>query len=141
MSQAIDGSVLARRLDDLFRKSRPGGHRWTNDEVAAELKRANPDLKVSGAYLSALRTGKRVRPSPELQVALATFFGVAPSYFFDPDSADRVGRQLDALDQLSQAGVRAVALRAVGLPEQSLAAVTAVLDQIRKQEGLPPVVE
>ncbi len=136
-----DGAALAERLDELFRKSRPGGSRWTNDQVAAEIKKANPDIRVSGAYLSALRTGKRTRPSPELQVALAKFFGVSPAYFFDPDRAERVIQQLTVLDQMSQAGVRAVALRAVGLPAENLGAMAAVLDQMRKAQGLPPVEE
>src|SRR5690348_6230445 len=108
-------SVLAERLDHLFRNSRPGGRRWTNDEVAEELKTRNPKIRVSGAYLSALRTGKRLHPSPELQMALAEFFGVAPAYFFDRDHADRVSAQLAALEELNQAGVRGLALRAVGL--------------------------
>jgi thiamine monophosphate synthase len=72
---------------------------------------------------------------------LAKFFGVSPAYFFDPDRAERVSQQLTALDQMSQAGVRAVALRAVGLPAESLGAMAAVLDQMRKAQGLPPVEE
>lgn len=51
------GSVLATRLDALFRTSRPGNRRWTNDEVTEAIKKTNPGLKVSGAYLSALRNG------------------------------------------------------------------------------------
>jgi transcriptional regulator with XRE-family HTH domain len=132
-------SVLAERLDYLFRNSRPRGRRWTNDEVAAEIKKEHPNIKVSGAYLSALRNGKRLRPSPELQVALAKFFGVSPAYFFDRDYADRVSAQLATLNELSQSGIRAIALRAVGLPEESLQAIAAVLDQVRALQGLPPV--
>jgi transcriptional regulator with XRE-family HTH domain len=133
------GSVLATRLDALFRTSRPGNRRWTNDEVTEAIKKANPGLKVSGAYLSALRNGKRVRPSPELQVALAKFFGVSPAYFFDADYANQVDTQLAGLDKLREAGVRGIALRAVGLPQDSLDTIAAVLDQIRKQQGLPPI--
>jgi transcriptional regulator with XRE-family HTH domain len=132
------GSVLAVRLNTLFETSRPGKRRWTNDEVAEAIKRRKPDLRVSGAYLSALRTGKRTRPSPELQVALAEFFGVSPAYFFDADYAEQANAQLAALDELSRAGVREIALRAIGLSKDSLDTVLAVLDQIRKQQGLPP---
>lgn len=131
--------VLAERLDGLFRSSRPQGRSWTNEEVATELKKGNVGLRVSGAYLSALRTGKRERPSHDLLEALAKFFGVAPAYFFDRDYADQATRQLAMLDELNQAGVRSIALRAVGLPPDSLDAVAAVLDQIRKLQGLPPV--
>jgi ESX-1-secreted protein regulator len=133
--------TLAVRLDELFRRSRPGGLRWTNDQIAAEVKEINPKIRVSGAYLSALRTGARTRPSPELLAALAKFFGVSPAYFFDPDRAGQISQQLAVLDQMSQAGVRAIALRAVGLPAETLGAMATVLDQMRKAQGLPPVTE
>jgi transcriptional regulator with XRE-family HTH domain len=115
--------------------------RWTNDQVAAEIKKINPKIRVGGAYLSALRTGARTRPSPELLAALAKFFGVSPAYFFDPHRASHISQQLAVLDQMSQAGVRAVALRAVGLPVETLGAMATVLDQMRKAQGLPPVTE
>lgn len=139
MADTTEKPMLAERLDKLFRTSRPGGRRWTNDEVATELKKAEPGLKVTGAYLSALRTGKRTRPSTELQVALAKFFGVPPAYFVDPEYANRVDEQLKLLDSLHHAGVRSIAARAVGLPSASIEAVTAVLDQIRELQGLPPI--
>jgi transcriptional regulator with XRE-family HTH domain len=136
-----DETALATRLDELFRRCRPGGSRWTNDQVSAEVKKINSNVRVSGAYLSALRTGKRTRPSPELLAALAKFFGVSPAYFFDPHRADHISQQLAVLDQMSQAGVRAVALRAIGLPTEALGAMATVLDQMRKAQGLPPVEE
>jgi transcriptional regulator with XRE-family HTH domain len=134
-----DESTLAERLNDLFTASRPEGRRWTNGEVAAQIKAKHPRIRASGAYLSALRNGTRTRPSPELLAALAEFFGVSPAYFVDPDHADRVNAQLAGLEMLSQAGVRGVALRAVGLQQDSLEAITAMLDQVRKLQGLPPV--
>ncbi|MGW3207615.1 helix-turn-helix domain-containing protein [Streptomyces sp. NPDC001135] len=134
-------STLAERLDSLFCRSRPGGRRWTNNEVAGKIKEKHPHIRVSGAYLSALRNGSRTRPSQELMAALAEFFGVSPAYFVDPDHAERVNAQLAGLEALSQAGVRAVALRAVGVQQDSLNAITAMLDQVRKLQGLPPVEE
>lgn len=139
MATQHESSALAERLDALFRGSRPQGKRWTNDEVAAALKQDNPALRVSGAYLSAMRTGKRDNPSPELLGALAKFFGVSPAYFYDPGYENDVARQLALLDALHQSGVRSIALRAVGLPPESLEAVAAVMDQIRKLQSLPPV--
>lgn len=141
MTHGEDRPAFAERLDGLFKRSRPHGRRWTNDEVATEIKARSPDLKVSGAYLSALRTGRRTNPSRELQEALAKFFGVAPAFFFDPEYFDQASRQLALLEELRQADVRSIALRTVGLPGESLEAVTAMLDQIRKLHGLPPVEE
>ncbi|WP_431776703.1 helix-turn-helix domain-containing protein [Streptomyces cucumeris] len=139
MSDQPHGALLSELLDRLFRGSRPDGRRWTNDEVAARIKESHPRIRVSGAYLSALRNGKRTRPSPELQAALAEFFGVSPAYFVDTGHAERVQKQLALLDSMSQSGVRALALRAVGLPQESLEAIVTVLDQVRKLQGLPPV--
>lgn len=137
MTGAPEESTLAERLDGLFSRSRPEGRRWTNNEVADKIKEKFPHIRVSGAYLSALRNGSRAHPSQELLAALAEFFGVSPAYFVDPDHAERVNAQLAGLEVLSQAGVRGVALRAVGLQQDSLEAITAMLDQVRKLHGLP----
>ncbi|MBB4688964.1 helix-turn-helix domain-containing protein [Amycolatopsis jiangsuensis] len=131
--------TLAARLDDLFRSVRPQGRHWTNAEVAAELKRASPELKVGGVYLSQLRTGKRTNPSQELLAALAKFFGVSVAYFFDEEVAGSVLSELAAVEAMRQAGVRAVAMRAAGMREENLQAITTIMDQYRQMQGLPPV--
>ncbi|MET9258852.1 helix-turn-helix domain-containing protein [Amycolatopsis sp. NPDC004079] len=133
--------TLASRLDDLFRTVRPQGRHWTNAEVAAELKRASPELKVGAVYLSQLRTGKRTNPSQELLAALAKFFGVSVAYFFDDEVAGSVLSELAAVEAMRQAGVRAVAMRAAGMREENLQAITTIMDQYRKMQGLPPVTD
>jgi hypothetical protein len=40
---------------------------------------------------------------------------------------------------MRQAGVRAVAMRAAGMKEDNLKAITAIMDQYRQLQGLPPV--
>ncbi|MFJ9418878.1 XRE family transcriptional regulator [Streptomyces sp. NPDC101227] len=130
---------LTERLDSLFRSGRPDGKPWTNDEVAAGIKAGNPKIKVSGAYLSALRTGKRSHPSIDLVVALAGFFAVPVSYLTNPQSTPTLENQIAALPQVDQAGVRSIALRAIGVNDDGLKAVAAVLDHVRQLQGLPPV--
>jgi transcriptional regulator with XRE-family HTH domain len=141
MSADDERPTLAVRLDQLFRTARPQGRKWTNAEVAAELKAASPELKVGAVYLSQLRTGKRTNPSQELLAALARFFGVSVGYFFDEKIAESVLSELASLEAMRQAGVRAVAMRAAGLPEESLQAITAILDQYREMQRLPPVTD
>jgi transcriptional regulator with XRE-family HTH domain len=141
MSEADERPPLAARLDALFRTARPRGKKWTNAEVAAELKAVSPDLKVGAVYLSQLRTGKRTNPSQELLAALARFFGVSVGYFFDEKIAESVLTELASIEAMRQAGVRAVAMRAAGLPEESLQAITAILDQYRQMQRLPPVTD
>ncbi|GAA2488887.1 helix-turn-helix domain-containing protein [Streptomyces gobitricini] len=141
MSGTEDRPVLAVRLDDLFKTIRPKGKHWTNAEVAEELKQANPDLRVGGVYLSQLRTGKRSNPSPDLLAALARFFGVSVAYFFDDEVAESVLSQVAAVEALRQAGVRSVAMRAAGMKKENLQAITAIMDQYRQMQGLPPVTD
>jgi transcriptional regulator with XRE-family HTH domain len=133
--------LLSRRLDDLFTSARPGGKQWTNADVAAELKRSSPDLKVGAVYLSQLRNGKRTNPSPDLLAALAGFFGVSVAYFFDDEVAESVQTELAALQAMRDAGVRAVAMRAAGMRTDNLEAITTIMDQYRKMQGLPAIRE
>ncbi|MFJ3912714.1 helix-turn-helix domain-containing protein [Streptomyces vinaceus] len=141
MSGTDDRPVLAVRLNDLFKTVRPRGRQWTNAEVAEELKRANPDIKAGGVYLSQLRTGKRSNPSPDLLAALARFFGVSVAYFFDDEVAESVLDEAAVVDVLRQAGVRSVAMRAAGMKREHLLAITAIMDQYRQMQGLPPVTD
>ncbi|WP_156725562.1 helix-turn-helix domain-containing protein [Streptomyces apocyni] len=141
MSETEDRPLLAARLDDLFKTIRPKGRHWTNAEVAEELKRTNPELKVGGVYLSQLRSGKRSNPSPDLLAALARFFGVSVAYFFDEEVAQSVLGEVAAIEALRQAGVRSVAMRAAGMKKENLQAITAIMDQYRHMQGLPPVAD
>ncbi|MFI5671740.1 helix-turn-helix domain-containing protein [Streptomyces sp. NPDC051704] len=141
MSETDDRPVLAVRLDDLFKTVRPKGRRWTNAEVAEELKRVNPEIKAGGVYLSQLRTGKRSNPSPDLLAALARFFGVSVAYFFDDEVAESVLGEMAAIQALRQAGVRSVAMRAAGMKKENLQAIMAIMDQYRQMQGLPPVTD
>ncbi len=139
LSTAEERSTFAVRLDSLFRTVRPQGRQWTNAEVAEELKERVPNLKVGAVYLSQLRTGKRSNPSHELLSALAGFFGVSVAYFFDEKLADSVQAELAAVEAMKHAGVRSVAMRAAGMREDTLQAITAIMDQYRQMQGLPPV--
>ncbi|MFE9171057.1 helix-turn-helix domain-containing protein [Streptomyces kebangsaanensis] len=141
MSETDDRPLLAVRLDQLFKTVRPKGRHWTNAEVAEELKRTNPELRVGGVYLSQLRTGKRSNPSSELLAALAKFFGVSVAYFFDDKVAASVLNEVAAVEALRQSGVRAVAMRAAGMKKENLQAITAIMDQYRQMQGLPPVTD
>ncbi|WP_041944844.1 helix-turn-helix domain-containing protein [Tsukamurella paurometabola] len=128
---------LADRLNSLFESTASGSGKCTNNEVARALKDLNPELRVSGAYLSALRSGARARPSVELLVALAEHFGVSVSYFTAQEPAVPLAENYQR--QLNELGVRRIAMRAVGLDEDNLSTVTTVLDHVRKLQGLPPI--
>jgi transcriptional regulator with XRE-family HTH domain len=123
--------MLADRLNRLFEDVRPpdrGGRRWTNDEVAAAVKEAEPTIRVSGACLSALRTGAKRRPSTDLLAALARFFGVPLDYFVTGDT--RTDAEAELARVAENLGVRRLALRALELSPEGLAAVTKIIEQV-----------
>ncbi|WP_405657784.1 helix-turn-helix domain-containing protein [Streptomyces sp. NBC_00079] len=133
MPSAAGRPTLAERLEALFDEIRPEGpkgRRYTNDEVAAALREGDPGLRVSGAYLSALRNGAKRNPSLDLLAALARFFRVSVSYFLE--SATEV--QAEAEVALAKVGhhpeVRNLALRALELTPEGLAIVTQIVEHV-----------
>ena len=127
---------LADRLNVLFaRVPRPGtNQRYTNERAAEELTDAG--VSVSGAYLSLLRSGKKNNPTARLLAAIAELFQVPITYFFDADEAERITQQLDLVVALRNAGVQGIVSRAAGVSDTGIANLAAILEQIRKMEGL-----
>ena len=131
------GQTLSDKLNRLFDSVRsPEGDEYTHDEVASALRAAGGPT-ISATYVWQLRKGLRDNPTKHHLEALADFFGVPPSYFFDEASAERIDAELDLLGAMRDASIRAVALRAVGLSPGSLAAIRTIVEQARRVEGLP----
>lgn len=133
--------MLATRLDHLFESVRPDGargRRYTNDEVAAAIRDSTPGIRVSGAYLSALRTGAKKNPSTELLCALARFFGVSASYFLDEETAERTDAEIALAQFANNHGVRNLALRALELSPEGLAAVSQIVEQVLRSDAPAP---
>jgi len=128
--------TLAEKLDHLFTVVHPPKGEYTYEQVATAIEeRGGPT--ISAAYVWQLRKGARDNPTKRHLEALADFFGVPPSYFFDEDAAHVVDAELELLVALRDGAVRDVALSAAGLSQQSLAAIQAMIDQARRLEGLP----
>lgn len=132
---------LADRLNLLFAKvPRPdNGQPYSNERAAEELTDAG--VSVTGGYLSALRTGRRNNPTARLLAAIANLFDVPITYFFDDEHARKVEEQLNTLANLRSAGVRGIVARSAGVSEQSIASLRALLEHLRKMEGLDDGVE
>lgn len=131
-------SVIAERLNHLFATVYPTGRGpYKLREVADAINAEAGASIISAAYLSQLRRGERAEPSHSRLAAIARFFGVDVEYFSDQATAEEADRQLELLVAMRDSGVRSVALRAAGLSEESLAAVRAVIDHVRRLEGLP----
>ncbi|MEU6285187.1 helix-turn-helix domain-containing protein [Streptomyces sp. NPDC047028] len=129
--------TFAELLDALFREVHPTGRGpYTYAEVSQGVQEAT-GFSISASAIQQLRTGKNENPKMATVRALAAFFGVPPSYFFEEEVAERTLAEVGLVAAMRDADVRRVALRANGLSTSSLEMVTAVIDQARRLEGIP----
>lgn len=129
--------TLAERIDCLFRTHRsPRDREYTYREVAEAISAQN-GVSFSPAYLWQLRTGVRENPTIRHIEALARFFGVAPSYFFDEELTDVPEAELRLLASTKHELPRSAASHLAGLSDESLCAVRELARRLRELEGLP----
>jgi hypothetical protein len=129
---------FAERLDRLFRTVHPKDRGpYTPAEVAGAINAEAGERVVSGTYLWLLRTGQRDNPTMKHVVAIARFFGVPPTYFFPDDVVQQDAVPAEVVAALSDDKVREMALRAAGLSDRSLKAITDMINSARTVEGLP----
>ncbi len=97
VEKATYGRSLAEKLNYLFAHYLPrDGQEYSNEQVAAAIS-ARGEVKISQSYIWQLRKSKKDNPTYKHLQALAGFFGVPVSYFFDDAITDRVAQQLEKL--------------------------------------------
>ncbi|GAA1914921.1 helix-turn-helix domain-containing protein [Streptantibioticus ferralitis] len=134
---------LAERLNYLFAHMHPPGAPYTNAHVAAEISQGTEEyggVSLTEQYLSMLRNGKRANPSPDVLRAVAKFFGVPVGYLLgdlSASQAQRVEEEVRFLVAMRDQRVRAIALRAVGLPPDVQDCLTTIIGQFRREMNLP----
>jgi transcriptional regulator with XRE-family HTH domain len=127
---------LAERIDCLFRTHlSPRGREFTYREAASAMS-AHGGITFSSAYLWQLRTGAKDNPTIRHIEALARFFDVSPSYFFDDELTDLPEAELRLLAATKHGLPRATAASLVGLSDDSLEAVLQLTSRMRELEGL-----
>jgi transcriptional regulator with XRE-family HTH domain len=104
------GRSLADKLNYLFaHRTARNGQESSNEQVAAAIC-ALGEATISQSYIWQLRKSKKDNPTYKHLQALAGFFGVPVSYFFDDEVTDRVNQQLQQL-RAEQARLTALAGR------------------------------
>ena len=125
--------TFAERLDYLFQTVKSEDGPPTMDEVAARIS-AQGGERVSSAYLSALRRGVRDNPSLRTIEALARFFGVPATYFFDDGTAEEVRSQLELLTQIRESGVTGLKFRGTDFTSEGRSAIVKLLQQLAAEQ-------
>lgn len=136
-SPTEDVPHLAERLDLLFRtvpRTPDSAKLHTSASVVEAL--AEQGISVTPNHIRALRTGRRSNPSFRLLAGLADIFRVPLDYFVNDTVAGELHDSLEALAVIRDTGVQQIMLRAHGVSSESLDSVLALLDQIRRIEGL-----
>lgn len=129
--------TLAEKLDTLFKSRHPSGRaEYTYEEVAEGIRQlGGPTIAVT--QLWQLRTGKQTNPRKSQLEAIAAFFRVPVSYFFeDNEETARLHARLELLAAMRNNDVERIALRAADLSPESLRAIAQIIEQARHIEGL-----
>lgn len=134
---APDLGLLATRLEHLIATVHPRNRGpYTNEEIAEGVNKKAGWQATSTTGIWQLRKGARRGPEFPRIVAIASFFGVKPEYFYDEDVARNTDEQLEVLAAMRDKDVRDVAMRSSRLSPNSLAAVKAMIDAAYKLEGI-----
>ncbi len=142
VERATDGRSLAHKLNNLFAHYTPrDGQEYSNEQVAAAIS-ARGAVKISQSYIWQLRKSKKDNPTYKHLQALAGFFGVPVSYFFDDEVTDRVDQQLEKLrseqvrlnEIAGSSEVQLMAMRAGELSPQRRRLVMELLNVVYREE-------
>jgi len=130
--------TFAARLNRLFDTVHPPGR---GPHASCELIRALEAVGVSlsANYLSNLRSGVRTNPSTATMAAIAGFFRVQPDFFTDDEYYAKLDSELSWLANARDEGLRRIAIRTMGLSEQSQIDLARAADDLRRRENLYPL--
>lgn len=120
---------LAEKIDKLFQSVTSGGREYTYEEVARGCSELSTGT-FSKTYIWQLRTGQRDNPTKRHLEALAAFFQVPAAYFFDDDTAERIGSQLGLAAAMRNAEVRDIALRAMRMDDVGRASLLRIMTEV-----------
>jgi transcriptional regulator with XRE-family HTH domain len=135
------GRSLADKLNHLFASTTPrSGQEYSNEQAAAAIVATG--VTISQSYIWQLRKGKKDNPTFKHLQALAAFFGVPVSYFFDDGVTDRVDQQLEELRAeqerlnaiMGSSDAQLMALRAGELSPAGRRQVMDLLDVVHRLE-------
>ena len=126
---AVYNRMFAEQLNELFARTR---WRTTNRMVAQALTERG--YSISAPYLSQLRNGVRTRPADRYVRAIAQYFNVSLSHFyeapFESGSANNFRKDIELVDTIYDDGLRRLLLNAHGLSTASMDILVGFADRL-----------
>jgi ESX-1-secreted protein regulator len=104
-------------------------------EIAAGI--ADHPGAMTAAHINQLVSGKQPHPRIHYVEALASFFGVPVTYFFDDDAAAQIADQITQLSAWRDTEARHIAERVVELNPRDRNTVTNLIDSMRAYDEQP----
>ena len=104
-------------------------------EIAAGI--ADHPGAMTAAHINQLVSGKQPHPRIHYVEALASFFGVPVTYFFDDDAAARINDQITKVSAWRDTEARHIAERVVELDPRDRNTVTNLIDSLRDYDQQP----
>ena len=138
---ASRGRSFAEKFQRLARARRAAGLGPAGVKAMSRILRERFGIRISERVLYALYTGAATNPRLRQIEAVATFFGVPPSYFLDDAVTARLEPDLHLLPLLGDERLRLLVRLAAGLSADSLDPLLASLARLRHLEGLPAVTD
>jgi transcriptional regulator with XRE-family HTH domain len=121
---------FAERLGHLIATVHPPDRKpYSYREIASGVAEQT-GVTMSATHVQQLAVGARKDPKRSHIQALAQFFGVPVTYFFDDDVAGQVDRQVEDVVAWRDSEARNLAQRAMRLSPRDRETVTALLDQL-----------
>src|SRR6185437_2487085 len=104
-------------------------------EIAAAI--ADHPGAMTAAHINQLAIGKQPHPRIHHVEALASFFGVPVTYFFDDDAAAQIADQITQVSAWRDTEARHIAERVVQLNPRDRNTVTNLIDTLRAYDEQP----
>jgi transcriptional regulator with XRE-family HTH domain len=135
-----EASTLAETIQQLFKTIRKSPSQEHSMSVVAQwcaewIRERDGQGTFSRQYLYDLRAGVKTNPGKRHLEALAAFFEVDPAIFFDSEKAKQIQADLELAAAIRDAGVSALALRAVGLTPADRQEVLALMQSLAAKQA------
>lgn len=130
-----DERSFAERLAHLIATVHPPDRKPYSYREIAHGVAEQTGVTMSATHVQQLAVGARKDPKRSHIQALAQFFGVPVTYFFDDEVAGRVDSQLALATALRDAGVRDAALRIMSLDGDSRRSVVRIIQEITQMHA------
>lgn len=125
---------FADRLSRLIATVHPPDRKpYSYREIAQGVEELT-GVSMSATHVQQLAVGARRDPKRSHIQALAQFFGVPVTYFFDDEVADQVDQQVSDVVAWRDTEARAMAQRAMQLSPRDRETVSALMDQLNSYD-------